>query len=126
MNILQFNIIYEMIEKVMEGMADMLEPELSENTVGSAEVRQLFPVGRTTIAGCLVSDGKITRDGRVRVLRNGTELFKGKVSMLKRFKEDVKEVRTGYECGVQVADFGDFEEGDVIEAYEIEKKRASL
>lgn len=125
-NIMQFNIIYEMVDKVMEAMADQLEPELSEKTVGSAEVRQLFPVGRTTVAGCLVSDGKISRDAKARVLRNGTQIFKGKISMLKRFKDDVKEVRNGYECGVQVTDFGDFEEGDVIECFEIEKKRASL
>lgn len=124
--IMQFNIIYEMVDKVMEAMADQLEPELSEKTVGSAEVRQLFPVGRTTVAGCLVSDGKITRDAKARVLRKGTQIFKGKISMLKRFKDDVKEVRNGYECGVQVADFGDFEEGDIIECFEIEKKRASL
>lgn len=125
-NIMQFNIIYEMVDKVMEAMADLLDPELSEKTVGSAEVRQLFPVGRTVVAGCLVTDGKLTRDSRARVLRKGNEVFKGKISMLKRFKDDVKEVRNGYECGVQVADFGDFEEGDVIECFEIEKKRASL
>ena len=125
-NIMMFNIIYEMVDKVMEAMADLLEPELSEKTVGSAEVRQLFPLGRTTVAGCLVSDGKLTRDFPARVLRKGDEIFNGKISMLKRFKDDVKEVRTGYECGVQIADFGDFEEGDVIECYEIEKKRASL
>ena len=125
-NIMQFNIIYEMVDKVREAMADQIEPELSEKTVGSAEVRQLFPVGRTTVAGCLVSDGKITRDANARVLRKGTQIYKGKISMLKRFKDDVKEVRNGYECGVQVAGFGDFEEGDVIECYDIEKKRASL
>ena len=124
--IMQFNIIYEMVDKVMEAMADQLEPELSEKTVGSAEVRQLFPVGRTTVAGCLVSDGKITRDANARVLRKGSQIFKGRISMLKRFKDDVKEVRNGYECGVQIADFGDFEEGDVIECFEIVKSRASL
>jgi translation initiation factor IF-2 len=125
-NLMQVNIIYEIIDLVKDAMADLLDPEISEKTVGSAEVRQLFPVGRTTVAGCLVSDGKISRDALVRVLRKGEELHKGKVSMLKRFKEDVKEVRTGYECGIQLAAFGDFEEGDIIECYEIEKKRASL
>ena len=125
-NIMQFNIIYEMVDKVMEAMADQLEPELSEKTVGSAEVRQLFPVGRTTVAGCLVSDGKMTRDSNARVLRKGSQIFKSRISMLKRFKDDVKEVRNGYECGIQIADFGDFEEGDVIECFEIVKSRASL
>ena len=125
-NIMQFNIIYEMIDELKLAMADQLEPELSEKKIGAAEVRQIFPVGRTTAAGCLVSDGRIARDARARVLRKGEELFKGKVSMLKRFKEDVNEVRTGYECGVQLSGFGDYEEGDIIECFEIEKNRASL
>ena len=124
--ILQFNIIYEMVEKVMDAMADMLDPELVTKKIGSAQVRQLFPVGRTIVAGCLVSDGRIARDARARVLRKDTELYDGKVSMLKRFKEDVTEVRTGYECGIQLADYRDFEEGDIIECYEVEKIRASL
>lgn len=125
-NIMQFNIIYEMVEQVMLAMADQLDPELLEKKMGAAEVRQLFPVGRTTAAGCLVTDGRIARSAQARVLRNKTEIFRGKVSMLKRFKEDVTEVRTGYECGVQLSDFGDFEEGDIIECFEIEKKRAAL
>ena len=124
--IMQFNIIYQMVDQVLEVMADMLDPELIQNKIGTAEVRQLFPVGRTVVAGCLVTDGRLVRDGLARVLRKGEEIFNGKVSMLKRFKDDVTEVRTGYECGVQVADFSSFKEGDVIEAYEIEKKRASL
>ncbi|MCZ6673907.1 MAG: translation initiation factor IF-2 [Verrucomicrobia bacterium] len=124
--IMQFNIIYEMVDQVMEVMADKLDPELVEKKMGTAEVRQLFPVGRTMVAGCFVSDGRIARDAKARVLRNGESIFDSKVSMLKRFKDDVTEVRTGYECGVQLTDFGSFQEGDVIECYEIEKKRASL
>ena len=125
-HIMQFNIIYEMVDKVMEAMVDLLEPELVKNKLGAAEVRQIFAVGKTLVAGCLVNDGRIVRDGHARVLRNGEEVFNGKVSMLKRFKDDVTEVRTGYECGVQIAEFSSFEEGDVIEAFEIEKKRTSL
>jgi translation initiation factor IF-2 len=125
-SIMQFNIIYEMVDKVMEAMADTLDPELLEKTVGTAEVRQIFPVGRTLVAGCLITDGKVTRDGRARVLRKKSQIHLGKISMLKRFKEDVTEVRTGYECGIQIADFKDFEEGDIIECFEIEKKRAAL
>ncbi|MCB1122617.1 MAG: translation initiation factor IF-2, partial [Verrucomicrobiae bacterium] len=124
--IMQFNIIYEMVEKVMEAMADLLEPELIEKTLGTAEVRQIFPIGRTMVAGCLVTDGKLARDNPARILRKREEIFKSRISMLKRFKDDVTEVRTGYECGVQIADFRDFEEGDVIECFEIEKKRAKL
>ncbi len=125
-NVMQFNIIYEMVEQVMLAMADQLDPELVEKKMGSAEVRQIFPVGRSKAAGCLVTDCRIARSARARVLRNKVEIFNGKVSMLKRFKEDVTEVRTGYECGVQLSDFGDYEEGDLIECYEIEKKRAAL
>ena len=125
-NVMQFNIIYEMVEQVMLAMADQLDPELVEKKMGSAEVRQIFPVGRSKAAGCLVTDGRIARSARARVLRKKVEIFNGKVSMLKRFKEDVTEVRTGYECGVQLSDFGDYEEGDLIECYEIEKKRAAL
>ncbi|MDA1067151.1 MAG: translation initiation factor IF-2 [Verrucomicrobia bacterium] len=125
-SIMQFNIIYQMIDELKLAMADQLEPELSEKKMGGAEVRQIFPVGRSTAAGCLVSDGRIARDARARVLRKGEEIFMGKISMLKRFKEDVNEVRTGYECGVQLSGFGDYEEGDIIECFEIEKNRASL
>lgn len=125
-NIMQFNVIYEMVERVMLAMADQLDPDLVEKKMGAAEVRQLFPVGRSTAAGCLVTDGRIARSAQARVIRDKTEIFRGKVSMLKRFKEDVTEVRTGYECGVQLSDFGDFEEGDIIECFEIEKKRAAL
>ena len=124
--IMQFNIIYQMIDKVMEAMADLLDPELIEKKMGTAEVRQLFPVGRTIVAGCLVTDGRIARDAKARVRRKNDVIFDGKVSMLKRFKEDVTEVRTGYECGVQLSDFGSFEEGDIIECYELEKIRAAL
>ena len=125
-NIMRFNIIYEMVDQVRDAMADLLEPELVEKKLGAAEVRQIFPISRGMVAGCLVSSGIIKRDGRARVLRGGDVVSESKVSMLKRFKDDVSEVRTGYECGIQLDNFNAFAEGDAIECYELEQKRPSL
>ncbi len=124
--IMRFKIIYEMVDQVREAMADLLEPEMVENKLGTAEVRQIFPISRGMAAGCLVSNGHIRRDAWARLLRKGEVLAESRVSMLKRFKDDVTEVRTGYECGIQLDNFNAFAEGDTIECYEIEKKRASL
>ncbi len=124
--LLQFSIIYQMIDDVKEAMSDMLEPELIEKRIGSAEIRQIFPVSRGVIAGCLITDGRVVRDGKVHILRNGKQVGTSKISMLKRFKDDVTEVRTGYECGIQIRGINDYKEGDTIECFEIEKRRASL
>ena len=124
--IMRFKIIYEMIDQVREAMADLLEPELVENKMGTAEVRQIFPISRGMAAGCLVTSGHIKRDAWARLLRKGEVLAESRVSMLKRFKDDVTEVRTGYECGIQLDNFNAYTEGDTIECYEKEKKRASL
>ncbi len=124
--IMRSKIIYEMIDQALEAMAELVEPELVENKLGTAVVRQIFPVSRGMVAGCLVSGGQIKRDARVRILRKGEVLAESKISMLKRFKDDVTEVRTGYECGIQLDNYNAFEEGDTIECYEVEKKRASL
>ena len=124
--IMRFKIIYEMIDQVRKAMADLLEPELVENEMGAAEVRQVFPISRGMVAGCLVSSGHIKRDARARILREGEVLAESRVSMLRRFKDDVTEVRTGYECGIQLDNYNAFTEGDTIVCYEIEKKRASL
>ncbi|MEX2382760.1 MAG: translation initiation factor IF-2 [Opitutales bacterium] len=124
--IFQHNIIYELLDQVKEGMADLLEPELHEKKLGAAEIRQVFPVGKGTVAGCLVTEGKITRDAKARLLRKGEEVFDSTISTLKRFKEDAKDVRAGYECGIALTRFRDYEPGDIIECYEIQKKRGSL
>ncbi len=124
--IMRFKIIYEMIDQVREAMADLLEPELVENKLGTAEVRQIFPISRGMAAGCLVTSGHIKRDAWARLLRKGEVLAESRVSMLKRFKDDVTEVRTGYECGIQLDNYNAFAEGDTIECYEKGKKRASL
>ncbi|MDF0028622.1 translation initiation factor IF-2, partial [Staphylococcus pseudintermedius] len=95
-----------------------LDPEFEEKVIGQAEVRQTFKVSKVgTIAGSYVTEGKITRDAGVRVIRDGVVLFEGELDTLKRFKDDVKEVAQGYECGITVAKFNDIKEGDIIEAF---------
>jgi len=124
--IISHNIIYELIEQVKEGMAELLEPERRENKTGAAEVRQIFPVAKGFVAGCMVTEGKILRDAFARVLRNGEVIAESKIGTLKRFKDDVAEVRAGYECGIQVEGYNKYEEGDTLECYEIQEFRASL
>lgn len=124
--IYQNNIIYELIDLVQEAMADLLEPERYENKLGRAEVRAIFPVARGQVAGCMVTDGNILRDRFARVLRGKDLIHEGRVSTLKRFKDDVTEVRAGYECGVRLDDFNDYQEGDQIECFEILERRATL
>lgn len=121
------DIIYEIIEIMRAAMADTLEPELVENKVGAAEVRQIFPIGRSiAVAGCLVTEGRVVRESRARVLRGGKVEAECKIEMIKRFKEDATEVRAGYECGIQLDDFDTYKEGDIIECFNTEKVRPSL
>jgi translation initiation factor IF-2 len=115
-------IIYKVIEEIEAAMKGMLDPEYQEKIIGQAEVRQTFKVSKIgTIAGCYVTDGKITRDSGVRIIRNGVVIFEGKIDTLKRFKDDVKEVTQGYECGITIKNFNDIKEDDVIEAYIMEE-----
>jgi translation initiation factor IF-2 len=123
-----YNVIYEAIEEVRKALEGLLEPTLKEKILGRAEVRQLFPVSRIgTIAGCYVIDGSISRtsDG-LRIIRDNIVVYEGKISSLKRFKEDAKEVQTGYECGIMIENFNDLKVGDIIENYIIEKIAAKL
>jgi translation initiation factor IF-2 len=121
-----FEIIYELGDKVREMLADLLEPDLREVKLGAAEVRQLFPVSKGFVAGCLVTEGKITRNAPARVRRGKDTLFEGKVGTLRRFKDDANDVRAGLECGIRIDGFEGYQEGDVIECLEIQKVRASL
>ena len=121
-----FGIIYELADKVKEMMADLLDPDLKEIKLGAAEVRATFPVGKGFVAGCLVTEGKITRNANARVRRKKEIVNQGKIDTLKRFKDDANEVRAGLECGIRVGDFNGYEIGDVIEVFEIQKVRASL
>ncbi|EPR26976.1 Bacterial Protein Translation Initiation Factor 2 (IF-2) [Geobacillus sp. WSUCF1] len=111
-------IIYNVIEEIEAAMKGMLDPEYEEKVIGQAEVRQTFKVSKVgTIAGCYVTDGKITRDSKVRLIRQGIVVYEGEIDSLKRYKDDVREVAQGYECGLTIKNFNDIKEGDVIEAY---------
>ena len=121
-----FEIIYELGDKVKEMMADLLEPDLKENKTGGAEVRQIFPVAKGFVAGCLVTEGKVNRGSAARVRRGKDSVFEGKVGTLRRFKDDANEVRAGLECGIRLDGFDGYQPGDRIECYEIQKVRASL
>jgi translation initiation factor IF-2 len=115
-----YEIIYKLLEDVEAAMVGMLEPEYEEVVTGEAEVREIFKVPRIgAIAGCLVQSGVITRNSKVRFLRDGGILWKGEVSSLRRFKDDVREVSAGYECGIGLSDFQDLKQGDIIETYEL-------
>ncbi|HCV33462.1 MAG TPA: translation initiation factor IF-2, partial [Acidimicrobiaceae bacterium] len=114
-----YEIIYKLIEDIESAMLGMLAPEFEEVVTGDAEVREVFSVPRVgKVAGCYVTNGTITRGSKVRFLREGAIIWKGDVSSLKRFKEDVREVQAGYECGIGLSDYQDLKEGDVIETFE--------
>jgi translation initiation factor IF-2 len=117
-DIRHYEIIYKLIEDVEMALTGMLEPVFEDVVIGHAEVRAVFPIRhRGKVAGCYVTDGQVTRNAQVRVLRNEEELFDSHLASLKRFQEDVTEVRAGFECGISVAGFDDFEEGDILEFY---------
>ncbi len=114
-----YEIIYKLLEEIEQAMVGMLAPEYEEVVTGDAEVREIFRVPRIgAIAGCLVQNGVITRGSKVRFLRDGTIIWKGTVTSLRRFKDDAQEVRAGFECGIGLSDFQDLKPGDVIETYE--------
>ena len=122
-----FNIIYEATEQVTELMIDLLEPEYREKPLGEAEVRALFPIPKLgTVAGCRVLKGKITRHAKVRVRREGRVVHEGQVGSLRVFKDDVREVGEGQECGIVVQGFAGVEPEDIIEAFELETLRPTL
>ena len=125
--IVSHNIIYELINTVKEAMKNLLDPELRENKLGAAEVRQLFNISKGgKVAGCMVTEGIVKNGKLARVYRKGREIAKGKISEIKRFKDDVSEVRAGYECGITLNNFADFEPADIIECFEILEIRPEL
>ena len=113
-------VIYSVIEEIEQAMKGMLDPEYRENVVGHAEARNIFKINKMSIAGCMVTSGKIIRSAEVRVIREGIVIFEGKIDSLKRFKDDAKEVAQGYECGITIERFNDIKEGDIIEAFVME------
>jgi translation initiation factor IF-2 len=113
-----YTVIYKALEELRAAMEGLLEPEEVEETVGEIEVRQVFRASRVgNIAGCHVTEGKVTRGAKVRLIRDGTIVYDGEVASLRRFNDDVREVQTGFECGVVLKDYMDVKEGDVIEVY---------
>ncbi|MCY3967532.1 MAG: translation initiation factor IF-2, partial [bacterium] len=114
-----YEIIYKLLEDIENAMVGMLAPEFEEVVTGDAEVREIFRVPRIgAVAGCYVLNGVITRGSKVRFLRDGAVIWRGQISSLKRFKDDVREVQSGYECGIGLSDFQDLKQGDVIETFE--------
>lgn len=116
-----YSIIYELIDQIKEAMAGMLDPELRETVIGHAEVRQVFDLSRGRVAGSYVTDGRISRTARARVLRKKQPIYDGGLSTLRRFQDDVKEVRAGLECGIKLGDFTEYMPDDIIECYTLEK-----
>ncbi len=122
MDIRTHNIIYEVSDEIKKAMEGLLEPVFQESYLGRAEVRNTFRVkGAGTIAGCYVVDGILKRDAQIRVVRDGAVIYTSKLSSLKRFKDDASEVRTGFECGVGIANFNDVKIGDALEAFNVQK-----
>ena len=114
-----YSVIYDAIEEVKAAMEGMLSPEIKEEIVASVEIREIFKITKVgTVAGCMVKEGKISRNSMIRVIREGIVVYTGELGSLKRFKEDVKDVASGYECGLNIANFNDIKVGDIVEAYQ--------
>ena len=121
------SVIYDVVNRIKNAMEGLLEPILKEKIGGHAEVKEIFQISKVgTIAGCMVSDGIIHRDDNIRVLRNSVVVYDGKLESLKRFKDDVKEVQSGYECGVSIEKFNDIKVGDILELYHLEEIKQEL
>ena len=122
-----YSVIYDAIEEVTAAMEGMLSPEIKEEIIGNIEVLETFKITKVgTIAGCMVRDGKVKRSSKIRLIRDGIVVYTGELESLKRFKEDVREVTTGYECGLNIRNFNDIKVGDIVEAYEETEVRKTL
>jgi len=121
-----YSIIYELLDQMKDAMAGLLDPEFRETVLGHAEVKQVFELSSGIVAGCLVTDGRIARTGRARVIRKRQPVYDGGLSTLRRFQDDVKEVRNGLECGIKLGDFNEYQVGDIIECYQLEAMAQKL
>jgi translation initiation factor IF-2 len=122
-----YTIIYELIEEVEDSMKGLLDPDAKEVVTGHAEIRKVFELSKgPKIAGCFVTDGRITRTGRARLVRRRAVQYEGRIGSLRHFQDDAKEVKAGAECGLRLENFTDYQPGDVIECYTVEKVAASL
>jgi len=119
----RYHVIYRLIDDIDKALQGLLEPTYRDVVTGQAEVKAIFRIPRRgSIAGSYVLDGQITRNGLVHVLRDEEQIYEGKIASLKRFTEDVQEVASGYECGIRLEGFNDFQEGDIIECYQKERE----
>jgi translation initiation factor IF-2 len=126
-DIRHYSVIYKAIEEIKAAMEGMLSPELVEKIIGEVEVREVFNISKVgTIAGCMVLDGKITRNSDIRIIRDGVVVHTGRLASLKRFKDDVKEVTKGFECGLHIEKFNDLQIGDNIEVFTEEEVKRKL
>jgi len=122
-----FSVIYDAVDEVHDALEGMLSPEISEEVMGMVEVREVFKVSKVgTIAGCYVTEGKVHRNNPIRIIRDGVVIWDGEIDSLKRFKDDVKEVQTGYECGISIVNFNDIKVGDEFESYMIKEEKRKL
>jgi translation initiation factor IF-2 len=122
-----YNIIYDAVDEVKAAIGGMLAPEKREEVIGSAEIRQIFRASKIgTIAGCMVTSGVVRRNAKLRLLRNNVVIFTGELESLKRFKDDAKEVKEGFECGLNLKGYNDIEEGDQLEFFEIKEIARTL
>ena len=114
-----YSVIYKAIEEIKDAMEGMLSPDIEESITGSVEVRETFKISKVgTIAGCFVTEGTISRNSQIRLIREGIVIYTGTLGSLKRFKDDVKEVKNGYECGLNIEKYNDIKVGDIVEAFE--------
>ncbi|MGK7910065.1 MAG: translation initiation factor IF-2 [Synechococcus sp.] len=125
-DIREYDIIYNLLEEITAAMEGLLEPEEVEEWLGQVEVRMLIQIGKGVVAGSYVQSGKVQRNAFVRVTRDGNRIYEGRINSLKRFKEDVREVASGFECGIALDNFNDWREGDVLEVYQLVAKRRTL
>jgi translation initiation factor IF-2 len=122
-----YSIIYDAIEEIKSAMEGMLSPEIKEEITSTVEVREVFKITKVgTVAGCLVREGKIKRNSKVRIIRDGIVVFTGELESLKRFKDDVKEVGVNYECGLNIKNYNDIRVGDMVEGFEQTEVKKTL
>ncbi|MEX0661670.1 MAG: EF-Tu/IF-2/RF-3 family GTPase, partial [Balneolaceae bacterium] len=122
-----FSVIYDAVDEVHDALEGLLSPEISEEIKGMVTVREVFKVSKVgTIAGCYVTEGKVSRNNPIRIIRDGVVIWDGEIDSLKRFKDDVKEVQSGYECGISIVNFNDIKVGDEFESYAVVEAKRKL
>jgi len=126
-NIQYYSIIYELIDDIKNLMSGLLDPDISEKITGNVEIREVFSISKVgNVGGCFVKEGFISRNSKIRILRDNVVIHTGSINSLKRFKEEVKEVKTGYECGVMIENYSDIKVNDIIETFEVVETKRKL